>query len=194
MRERLKTAISLDLPYTFNLESKNKPAAVLILFAPHGDDHLILLTRRTDTVETHKGQMAFPGGMKDPSDSSLVETALRETQEEVGIPPEVIEVIGCLPTLVTITGFDVTPVVAVARKMYSEIKIVPNAHEIAYPVWAPLGTLLSDESYRREYLERDGARFPLDVFYVPGPEGVDRVWGVTGILVKNLLDRIRRVG
>jgi 8-oxo-dGTP pyrophosphatase MutT (NUDIX family) len=87
-------------------------AAVLILLVLIDNQWHIVLTRRTDTVRDHKGQVAFPGGAREESDGSLIITALRETWEEIGVEPERITVLGCLPSVETLSNYIITPIVA----------------------------------------------------------------------------------
>ena len=117
--QRLVGALSLDIPHEHRgrpdspLLATSREAAVMVLFANSERGLSVLLTRRSEDVETHKGQMAFPGGSCDPEDErSLETTALRETEEEVGIPRALVRTLGRLPELVTTTGFRVTPVIA----------------------------------------------------------------------------------
>src|SRR5438067_5655918 len=90
-----------------------RKASVLILLYPRGGEDYVIFTRRTDTVEHHKGQISLPGGAQDPTDPDPIYTALRETQEELGVHPELVEVVGTLRDMyVRVSGFVVTPVVA----------------------------------------------------------------------------------
>src|SRR3546814_3530849 len=88
----------------------------------------LILTRRTDTLRRHAGQVAFPGGRVDPEDSGIVAAALREADEEVGLPPDKVDVIGVLEPYQTVTGFRVTPVVGVVPP---GLELVPHAAEVA---------------------------------------------------------------
>jgi len=191
-RSRLASASRLEHPYSVPspLLVEGIPASVLIVwgFSVSDEEPQVLLTRRTQKVETHKGQMAFPGGGRDPEDDSVVATALREAQEEVGLEPAHIEVLGTLPEMWTITNYLVTPVVAVLRPSIEELSLVLNEHEIDESLWVPLSRL--QRSYRREHLARGTIRYPIDVFL----EEPYRVWGVTGTLLKNLLERLDRLG
>ncbi len=191
-RTRLASASRLELPYSVPrpAAAEGVPASVLIVwgFSVSGEEPQVLLTRRTEKVETHKGQMAFPGGGRDPEDDSVVATAIREAQEEVGLDPAHVDVLGTLPEMWTITNYLVTPVVAVLRPTIEELSLVLNEHEIDESLWVPLSSLKA--SYRREHLARGSIRYPIDVFL----EEPYRVWGVTGSLLKNLLERLERLG
>src|SRR5690606_1071486 len=119
-REKLHAALAMQLHYDERrLLSGGRSAGVLVLFGASREslrEPSLLITRRTDSVGSHKGQMAFPGGMSEPEElasgqAGIARTALRETHEEVGIPPSAVELVGALPELTTITDFRVTPVV-----------------------------------------------------------------------------------
>jgi len=198
LRSRLKEALRLDLDYTERRPTgASREAAVLILMAPHAalavgagaalsEDASILFTRRTETLQNHKGQIAFPGGTTDPGDFGPIATALRETQEEVGLGEEGVEVIGMLPPLLTVTGFRVTPVLAVVNADPASLPLFPNPAEIAETFWAPLSLLRSGSTYRCELYEYQGKDYPIHVYQVGG----HRIWGATGAILKNLLDRL----
>jgi len=101
-----------DIPLPSELVTHQpRPAAVLIPFLHKEGEWHILYTRRTDTLPEHSGQVAFPGGMTDPQDSSPVATALREADEEISLKPEVVKILGSLKRLPTITNYFVTPIV-----------------------------------------------------------------------------------
>jgi len=192
-RERLISASQLELPYPSPRIAGREgvPASVLIVWGfslAVPDEPQVLLTRRTEKVETHKGQMAFPGGGRDPEDESSVATAIREAREEVGLDPGHVEVLGTLPELWTITNFLVTPVLALLHAPIEELALVHQEHEVDETIWVPLSRLR--ESYRREQVARGAIRYPIDVFL----EEPYRVWGVTGSLLKNLLERLERLG
>jgi len=200
--ERVRLALRLELPMRPERRAlerslpPTRPAAVLVLFAGDFEDPSILLTRRTDSVESHKGQIALPGGMSDPGDPSDEATALRETHEEVGIAPSQVQLLGRLPQLPTFTGFEITPVVGAYSGNDSgqvpraqDIPITPSPDEIAETFWVPLSELLLPGSYQEEQFEVGQWRYPIHVFYVGG----HRVWGATGAILKNFLDRWQAV-
>jgi 8-oxo-dGTP pyrophosphatase MutT (NUDIX family) len=202
LREKLLKALQLELGYfdrptpemaataAWNSTERKKtstPAAVLVLLGQRlgSRDFELLVTRRTETVETHKGQMAFPGGMADEGETSA-QTALRETFEEVGIDSSLVEVLGELPGLWTPTGFWITPMVGLLTCAVEDAPLSYSHAEIAEALWIPLSVLLDPNTYGQELLERAGIRYVTHVFTVPP----HRIWGATGAIIKNLLDRL----
>ncbi len=164
-----------------------RPAAVLvpIVCCPGGER--LILTRRTDQVEYHKGQISFPGGAVDPGDRDRVETALRESREEIGLEPRDVEVLGRLDEVpVTRSGFCITPVVGVIHK--SPYPWVVNPAEVAEVLEVPLAWLLRPAFPRIRTLDDGHGRAVED--YVFEWQG-HIIWGATGRIVKSLLDRIR---
>lgn len=160
-------------------------AAVLVpLYESDGEVHL-LLTRRTETVEHHKGQISFPGGAAD-GDEDLRQTALRETFEEVGIPADHVELLGQLPDVeVTVSGFRVTPYVGVIPHPYP---LRPSADEIEETVGVPLAIFRDPSNLRVELRERDGRRY--EVYHYT--HGAYDVWGATALIIKHLVDLLDR--
>ncbi len=199
----LDSVLKLEHPYSNRVHQNLDPiseenaiqAAVLVLFVyPKVHDGLgemgpwILLTRRAENVVTHKGQMAFPGGHVEPEDlESPITTALRETYEEVGITGDSVSVRGILPSLLTATGFLIHPVVGVSKLSREEISLQLDAHEIAEAVWVPLRVLFHSDTYRSESISVGSIQYPIDVYQVDQ----HRIWGATGSILKNLLDRLR---
>lgn len=193
-REILRRAAALELPYSERPPRKGgTPAAVLALlaFSEASAGPFLLMTQRADTLEHHKGQMAFPGGACEDADSvdpeqTEIVAALRETEEEIGVSRDRVEVIGALPPLWTITDYWVTPVIGLAKIPLEEIQFEPNSGEIARVFWIPLETLQHDAVYAREFIHSGAVRYPIHVYQV----GSDRIWGATGAMIKNLLDRL----
>jgi 8-oxo-dGTP pyrophosphatase MutT (NUDIX family) len=184
---QLKSALELDLPYPERMPLiQGVPAAVLALFgSKNGGEPELLMTQRTETVEKHKGQMAFPGGMAEPGEDH-VQTALRETEEELGIPASQVSVFGRLPEIWTPTGFTVTPIVGYLKSHIEATPLHKNAPEIAEAFWIPLSVLRDEATYKKEFIERNGIRYATHVYQV----GSYRIWGLTGAMIKNLLDRL----
>ncbi len=156
------------------------PAAVLIpLFVKDGEVH-VLLTVRTDTVEAHKGQISFPGGAREKDDADMLATALRETEEEVGIKPDDVQVLGQLDQLLTVTDFIVTPFVGVIPHPYD---YVPNHDEIKELIEVPLSFFLNDDNLRTE--SRDFRGRPVTVYFYQ--YGSHTIWGVTARILRGFL-------
>jgi 8-oxo-dGTP pyrophosphatase MutT (NUDIX family) len=156
-----------------------KCAAVLIpLFWFEHEWHL-LYTRRADRVETHKGQVSFPGGACDPGEETAEQTALREAEEEVGIHPQDVRILGCLAPLVTITSFRVTPVVGVVRWPYAFR--VENA-EVARVFTMPLAWI-ADRNNRWEFA-LPGRKYGLIVYQ---PYDGELLWGATAVMTDMFL-------
>mgnify|MGYP005855069663 CR=1 FL=1 len=130
------------------------PAAVLVpLYYDEKGQPRVLLTQRTQEVEHHKGEVSFPGGARDPCDRDLVATALREAEEEVGVEPGRVEVLGFLPPVTTRSRFAILPVVG---SLAALPLLKANAREVAAVLEVPLSTLLDPSLLREEAHLRDG--------------------------------------
>lgn len=154
------------------------PAAVLVAFVDRPRPTL-LLTRRQAALRNHSGQVAFPGGRADAEDASIVETALREAEEEVALPRGAVRVIGAAPPYGTVTGFSVTPVVAVIP---ADLPLVPHAGEVARLFEAPCDLLFDPARQVRRSVEWEGS---LRHYHEIAAEG-ERVWGATAGMIRNL--------
>lgn len=149
-------------------------AAVLIPLCPNG----VLFTKRTETVGTHKGQVSFPGGRQDPGDADVVDTALRELQEELGIPREKVDVLGRFHEVVSITAMGVTPVVAFIADV---AHITPSPAEIDDVFVLSLDELTRSREVRPLRSGRPGP------WYTAGPHPV---WGLTAFILEEFLREI----
>ena len=158
-------------------------AAVLVGLVPRASGVTILLTRRTETLNQHAGQVSFPGGRLDAGDASPVHAALRETWEEVAIGDSFIEPLGYLDPYHTITGFRVLPVVA---RLSPDYLAVPNPSEVADAFEVPLAPLLDGR-----HIERVAAMFKgRQRHYWEYREGPHRIWGATAAMLVNLGRRL----
>ncbi len=154
-------------------------AAVLIPLVDRGDDFGVLLTLRADDLKHHGGQISFPGGRLEPGDRDAIAAALRETEEEIGLRREYVEVIGSLPDHAVITGYRVTPVVGLVRPGF-ELLLDPT--EVAGTFEAPLRHLLDPANHRRQR-RRFGAE-EIETFDLPW--GSFNIWGATAGMLLTL--------
>jgi 8-oxo-dGTP pyrophosphatase MutT (NUDIX family) len=159
-------------------------AAVLVPVIHCAEEPELLLTRRTEEVESHKGQVAFPGGMVEEGDRDIVHTALREANEELGIDSGVIEVLGLLDDHATPTGFIITPVLGLIRGIPT---LQVNAEEVAETFLLPLRFFTSHANVRCE--QREFLGVVHDVWFYDGAPHV--IWGATAAIVRGLLRRMR---
>jgi 8-oxo-dGTP pyrophosphatase MutT (NUDIX family) len=156
-------------------------AAVLVPLVDRADP-CIVFAKRTDRVGHHKGQIAFPGGVVLPSDASLLDAALRESHEEVGLPASAVEPLGALDDTETFaTRFVITPWVGVIRQ---PVLWQPDGEEIEKVIEVPMPALLARGSFRVEEWERDGVRRPVYFFDYEG----ETIWGATARILKQYLD------
>jgi 8-oxo-dGTP pyrophosphatase MutT (NUDIX family) len=163
-----------------------KPAAVLLpLFWDQGEWHL-LYTRRTDSLESHRGQVAFPGGAVEAQDASPEQTALREAFEEIGIKSNDVEVLGSFNKMLTISLFHVTPIVGRIPWPY-DLKI--NHEEVATTFGPPLSWLVDPANLSTEtrFIEQFKLNVPVN-FFKPYDDEV--IWGATAAITLNFLDLI----
>ena len=123
------------------------PAGVMVLLYPANGEYHILLNKRTNYVDHHKGEISFPGGAWEPRDESLMATALRETHEEMGVLPEDVDVLGELDDTPTSSRFLISPYVGAIPKQY---RFKPSELEVAEILEVPVSTLLDDECVRDE--------------------------------------------
>lgn len=157
-------------------------ASVLIPVILH-ERPTVLLTQRTAHLSSHSGQIAFPGGKQDKEDANLVETALREAREEVGLQSNFVQILGTLPVYVTGSAYIITPVVGLVRSGFS---LLPNAFEVEDVFEVPLDFLMDPANHRRHSVVAEGVRREwLSMPYVDGPD--ERfIWGATAGMLRNL--------
>lgn len=158
-------------------------AAVLVpLFNKDGTCHL-LVTKRTDLVKHHKGEISFPGGMVDDGDVSLEKTALREAYEEVGLKEKDVQILGALDDIMTVTHFIVSPFVGLFPYPYP---FQPSPIEIAELIEVPLSFLLNRENCQDQEITRMGRREIIHAYQF----GEHMIWGATARILKQFLDLI----
>jgi len=159
-----------------------KPASVLLGIVLR-EEPTVLLTVRTAHLTSHSGQVALPGGRQDEQDADEIAAALREAQEEVGLHPRHVSVLGCLPVYVTGTGYKVTPVVAL---LDPAMQLTANPHEVAEVFEVPLVFLMNPANHRRHAAEWNGVK--REWFSMPyEKESHQRlIWGATAGILKHL--------
>ncbi len=160
-------------------------AAVLIPLVMR-DELMLLLTERGVNLSTHSGQIAFPGGRTDDSDTDAVHTALREADEEIGLPSGHVEILGTLPIYVTGSAFIITPVVALVKPGFH---LQPNPAEVADVFEVPLRFLMSPANHRRHVFESEGSqREWLSMAYTSDAPDLPKeryIWGATAAMLRN---------
>jgi len=161
------------------------PAAVLIALVEHTDAPHLILTRRAEHLNDHAGQISFPGGRAEPSDASLEAAALREAQEEIGLASTYLTVLGRLPVYPTVSGFAVTPVVALVRPGFT---LTPDASEVAEAFDAPLAFLLDPTNHRLYRAQLPDGR--VRHFYAIAWQE-HFIWGATAAMLRSLYHCLR---
>jgi 8-oxo-dGTP pyrophosphatase MutT (NUDIX family) len=154
-------------------------AAVLVPIVAHPAGLTVLFTQRTAHLKAHSGQVSFPGGRAEPGDASPEETALRESEEEIGLPRSRVEVLARLPEYCTRTGFRVTPVVGL---VLPPLELVPDSNEVESVFEVPLAFLLDARNHRRQTREYQGRT----VGFYEMPYGDRYIWGATAGMIVNL--------
>jgi len=171
-------------PKSFAAGEMRRPAAVLVPIVER-EEPALLLTKRTEHLPTHAGQVCFPGGRFHEGDESLTATALREFAEETGVPQAYIEIAGFLdPHETANSGFLILPVVGFLRADY---RLSPDASEVAEAFEAPLSALFDPKNKGRMRLERDGVIREFETIAYNG----HIIWGATQMMIANLKERLK---
>jgi 8-oxo-dGTP pyrophosphatase MutT (NUDIX family) len=164
-------------------------ASVLVPLVQRPQGLQVLLTRRTAHLRDHAGQISFPGGRAEDHDADHAATALREAQEEVGLDPAQVEVIGQLPAYTTVTSFVVTPVVALVRP---PVSLALDTFEVEEAFEVPLAFLMTPAHHRRHEWEMAGLRRRFLSMPWQGAGGEYFIWGATAAMLRNLYGFLSR--
>lgn len=180
MEAELKKALA-QRKKTCITDNSRVPSAVLIPIFKDNGEYNIVFIKRTMLVKAHSGQISFPGGMRDDGDKSLWDTALRESDEEVGLRPADVNKVGEMDDEITTTSnYIVTPFVATIPWPY---RLIPNEGEVEYILTVPLKALLDENSRKPETETLDGEAIESFAYYYQGT----RIWGATARILYKLL-------
>jgi 8-oxo-dGTP pyrophosphatase MutT (NUDIX family) len=160
-----------------------RDAAVLIPVVDHGGEATVILTKRAEKLASHSGQVAFPGGRIDPTDASPEAAALREAEEEIGLDPSHVEIIGRMPDYVSGSGYRIAPVLSIVRPGFT---LSINEHEVDAAFEVPLRFLMDPANHAQNSREFDKQVW----VYYDMPYGGQRIWGVTAGIIRTLYERL----
>ncbi len=172
--------------YGWPVHDARKQAAVLMAVTD-GPRPSLILTERPKTMPSHPGQVAFPGGRIDPTDVDALDAALREAEEEVGLPRHLVDVLGEMDMFHTGSGYDITPILGVVPH---DPPLVRNEYEVDEIFTAPLDFVLDPANHTRHTVEWSGAPRSYYEMYWEG----HRIWGVTAGIIVNLARRLQWIG
>ena len=160
-----------------------RPAGVLAPVIIRDGVAELILTKRSSALKHHPGQIAFPGGKQDENDDDVVAAALREAHEEIGLPPNLVDVLGTLPTHETVTGFQVTPVIGLVRE---EFVITAEPGEVEEVFFVPLSHVLKEANFS---VQSRRWRGQMRSYYAV-PYGPYYIWGATARMLRAWTDRM----
>ncbi len=162
---------------------QGRKAAVLVPIVCREDGWQIIYTRRSDTVNDHKGQVSFPGGAVEPTDHTPEAAALREAQEEIGMDPHQVEILGRLEEITSISSYAITPVVGLVKW---PVQLSVNSHEVSRVFMIPLTWLSQPDHYEsRDFSAPDGHR---RMVYFYEPYDSEQLWGISAWITLKLLE------
>lgn len=182
---KLKKVLPLNPGSGSNITGYNRKAAVIVPLVKRKGEWYLLFTKRTETVDHHRGEFSFPGGIIEEEDKSELDAAIRELEEEMGIKNKDVWVLGALsPEITAVSYFLIYPFVGVINPR-SKMKV--NPHEIERILEVPLQYLLTTKDVREEVLEQGDLRFKVYFYNYKG----DIIWGATGRILRQFLEILR---
>ncbi|MFW9826917.1 MAG: NUDIX hydrolase [Candidatus Thorarchaeota archaeon] len=166
-------------------------AAVLFSIIPYETKpYELILIHRSDEGTRHRGEISFPGGKFDSkSDSSLMDTALRETKEEIGVPRKNVKIIGCLDDFPTMTRFIITPFIGLIHK---DQKLIKDKREVQEILKIPIDFFIKKTNFREQAVDIDGKKFPIFYFnYIDNiKKNTHTIWGATAFLISTFIEKV----
>jgi len=187
---KIPTLEELDLLIRERMKNRNPSvlnppnfihAAVLIPIFAEDNEIKFILTKRTKSLKKHKGEISFPGGRKDKEDKNLEETALRETEEEIGVNREKIEVVGRLDDLFTMTRYIITPFIGIIPE---QVECQANIREVAEMLYVPMNIFLNENLFSEKAWPQNGYPFPVYYYYWNNYE----IWGATAYIINQFAE------
>ncbi|TFG08455.1 MAG: CoA pyrophosphatase [Promethearchaeota archaeon] len=168
------------------------PSAILFSIVPHEKNipYELIIIHRTDRGLKHRGEMSFPGGKFDPvNDQTLQDTALREAEEEIGVPRDKIKILGCLHDMVTLTKYTITPFVAVIDKNQ---KLVKEEREVQEILKIPITFFLERKNFKEQIILVEDDKFPIFYFNYYNPKNGKKytVWGATAYMIASFFQQV----
>ena len=163
-----------------------KPAAVLVPIVLRDDELSVILTRRASHMKKHAGQISFPGGRAEDIDDDPICTALRESEEEIGLDRNLVEIVGSLSPYVTVTQYSVIPVVGLVEPTFN---LVPEESEVAEIFEVPLKFLMDEVNHQKH----SGFHNGIERFWYAMPYNDYYIWGATAGMLKDLSDRVKKI-
>lgn len=185
MSSLLFDVLSRELSDSLHINENHARAAVILLLSC-GDAPALLYTRRALHLRNHPGEVCFPGGMREPGDADLLATALREMEEEIGLPASEVQVLGRLPEAYTRAGTQVTPFVASFDASYP---LVASLSELDSIFMVPLSLFEQGIMVREDVFEREGRSYKIPVYHYQGYE----IWGFTAAVTARFLQLLTQL-
>jgi 8-oxo-dGTP pyrophosphatase MutT (NUDIX family) len=177
--------LALDAYEPRKITSDLPDAGILVPVTRDLEHPKIILTRRAQHMNTHKGQVAFPGGKRDETDDSLEFTALRECHEEIGIPPEEVEIIGSLSQVMSLHGIRVSPFVGLVDDSHP---LIPNPEELDSIFKVPVQFFREAEPVRRDKMTYKGLGLSIPSYHYEDAGEVYEIWGLSAIVLVELMN------
>lgn len=167
------------------MPSEMPNASVLVPITRNASRPEVILTRRTEHMSTHKGQVAFPGGKQDATDASLLHTALRESHEEIGLEPSAVQVVGQLGEVISLHGIRVTPYVGLVD---ANIELIANPHELESIFRVPLEFFFDAKPIRRDRITYQDLALTVPAYHYETEGKVYEIWGLSAMILVEFLN------